>query len=834
MAKIRLLNPAKGMYTAVDQQDLPPQEGFADLISNYYMDRPGKLRKRDGTDILVTDLAADGVVTIRGLLCFVDEDLTGNRIWIAAVVDATASQVALYTAADAATPLVWTELYSVAATAAELTNWFVHNGVLRIFHGLELERWYGYHDIDDFWHNQYDPADGWTLLSRALAYPTQWVYNDIFNADPGKGATVKGAGTLIAGYYRYRAVPVFDGTQEALFGEGYLTAKKEAVIQVADAEQNSVLLFSLTLSEATWNNRITSINLYRAYNIERAPSEDAAFQLVDSISVRNEDPPETLTDLATMQSLFYLPDEAMGVNDYIYDNSGGGTYGSPQNGDFKYALKIDSGSFKDILSNTATALTLQSTYLAGQQHVAKPWEIYKRSRVFGAWVTVDGPAILSGTNGWGGGYVWLSDAQADANHTNGELVGKVVKYNSQSFGVIVGNHKLAVALSAASTVPITGTSKTISFANNMWFVNAGAGVLYWADLGRTDKGAHPLDGVTSITATAKYNVFWKGRLFGLYARVTNKDTSTTDYPAGVIYSEVGQLDVSPADFIFQPDTDRGGIGQGIEILEGPEVLVLFYRNDIEYVSVPYSDPDSWKKWGDATDSGLVAPAAKVKTPLGIFFCSDDGIYLIDSRGSMRGPVSQPIQNTYLATVLVAASSFTAVYFPQQRQVLFSFGTPSEMWVLDIDSVQTFPRWSKYAWGSSRTINRGALSETNELYLFDTADNEIYRMGEAISGDESYATTYRTAAIKAGSMERLNLVRDARLSHKGILAITPTVYLNDGTESEAKTALAAAANGTERAINIKRRARNFALQLATAVSTSTVHEITGIEIEVADE
>ena len=76
-----------------------------------------------------------------------------------------------------------------------------------------------------------------------------------------------------------------------------------------------------------------------------------------------------------------------------------------------------------------------------------------------------------------------------------------------------------------------------------------------------------------------------------------------------------------------------------------------------------------------------------------------------------------------------------------------------------------------------------------------------------------------------------MIRHAIVSHKGVRSTIPTVLLNDGTTSEAKTTIAAVANGENRKVSIKRYARNFALQLVSSVGTSKVHEITGIEMEV---
>ena len=278
---------------------------------------------------------------------------------------------------------------------------------------------------------------------------------------------------------------------------------------------------------------------------------------------------------------------------------------------------------------------------------------------------------------------------------------------------------------------------------------------------------------------------------------------------------------------------NGGIGQGMEVIEEANLAVLFYRNDIEYLRIPRADPMAWSKWSNTADIGLVGQQAKVKTPLGVFFCSDDGVYLIDRSGSIQGPISGPIQDTYRTAVVASGTNFTAFYFPQQRQVLFGFGTTSECWVLDIDSISIFPRWHKYTWGDSRKISMGAVDENGLIHLFDKANEEIYQMGDSVTGTEAFASTFRSVYIRVGNMERLGLIRRMIVGHKGTLAVTPTIYLNNGASSQAKSAIAASANGEDRKVNLKRRSRNFAIQVASASSTAIVHEIQSVKVEVED-
>ena len=83
----------------------------------------------------------------------------------------------------------------------------------------------------------------------------------------------------------------------------------------------------------------------------------------------------------------------------------------------------------------------------------------------------------------------------------------------------------------------------------------------------------------------------------------------------------------------------------------------------------------------------------------------------------------------------------------------------------------------------------------------------------------------------GDMIKDHLFRYLRLSHKGVDAITPKIYLNDGAITDTLTAVAAATTGEHKTIQIKRRAYNAAIELTSSESVTTDHEIRGLELEV---
>ncbi len=821
MARVSIFDPTKGMFTAADQQDFDPRVGYADLIENYYLDRPGKIRMRDMLENVVTDL---NPALLKGLFRFVDENLAGNAIWIAYTNDNSKDDIQTAAAIANFTKKV-IDLDQVTTGKLDIV---VVGGKLRLAFGHTSHRIYLYNSITDFFQDQYQPSAAWAWATRQPSYPSTWAYTSLVIR-----STNEGTGVITVGYTTYKVVPVFDGVQEALFASIKVQFNSRTFI---DSGSYGILRLHMRFDTDDWNKRITHLNIYRQFNADSTATEDALFQKVDTLSVRNDNPINSdITDGATMHRTLYDGDKSWGVNDFQF--SGTGTLADPNENDIKYTVEVLSGIENDISSNTAKRLTVDSDFQSSV-FVSFPdsYSIYKYICVSdGVWPSSPDSTQDTGVNGWGGVLAYYSDS---SDLEENALKFQILQYDSSKFNPIVGNADKVIVLSNLSTTdtPTQGSGKSIHYGEYIFRISSTVVSLYWADYGRLDKGNHPLAGVTSITAAAKYNRFWKGRIFGLNARVTKADSTTEDFPDALVYTEVNQLDVWPADFQLQPPTDQGGIGQGLEVIEEAETLFLFYRNNIMFLRVPLADPDSWQMWSSTGGMGLVNPDAMIKTPVGIFFCSDEGIYLVDRGGRISSrPLSFPIDDLYKAAVTTGLTGFSVMYYPQQRQVWFNLTTDDdEVMVLDIDTVNwDIPRWSKYTW-AGETLDRAAIDESNLLYTFQYGIGggaSINKIGRGFSPDENPGATFRTAYMPLGGLERKHLIRHAIVGHKGVRTTTPTVLLNDGATSEAKTVIAASANGENRKVSIKRYARNFALQLVSSVGVSKVHEIAGIEVEV---
>ncbi len=809
MSVIPIYDPAKGVFTACDQDELPP--GFASDLENYYLDRPGKIRKRDGVLAYGSNFPASSY--LRNLFRFVHKDLTGGAAWLSLWRYSTATgKVYVSNAAGSS----WTLAENIGTIeAGDEMRALVIGVILRLAFSNSISPiWYGYikrkffHDLWD--HSYTTPV--WYDCDATPKYPATWDYSSL---------TLE---TLIpdglsAGHYFYKVVPVFDGGQVALLGSG------KAYYEIESGSTNGLLL-KMGFSDANWNPRITHLNIYRQINTEGRNDDDALYQLIEMVSTQND--PAVVTGTGdTMERKWYDPGESWDVNQWEFD--GTGSFGSPDAGDIKYTLLVGVLNY-DIVSNTATMLVIDG----GASEIAvwymkQSYDIKRWTWSGTAWT--DNGVQDSGTEGSGGKRAFYVSA---ASYEDDEYLHHLIKEQSV-YKVILANNDKVLCMNGD---PTNNTGVALRIGKVMWDYSTPNATLRFADAGLLDKGHHPLAGVTSIEAYYKYHAYFKGRLYCLNLAF-DPSGDNEQYPDWVGFSEIDQPDVIPNKNFIMPDNANGGAGQGLFVLDRADALAVFYRHDIAYLNVPRADPMAWSKHEHEGDIGLINDAAIVRTPIGYFFCYDTGIYFMGLDGAIKGPVSFPIDDVYRAAVAAGSgSSFSAMYLSERRIVLFGLGTDTEAWALEIDSIfGKYPKWFKFPFGTVSAVQvrpeRSAIDESGYFYLHQWEGTAIYRINQALTGTESFATKFKGAFIRTGDMLKKHLVREVRINHKGSDNVTPKIYFDDGATSSTKTAIAASANGEDRRIAVKRRCRNVALELTTPASTNTDHEIRGIELEVVN-
>ena len=818
---IPILDPTRGLFTNVDQDDIEP--GFATELDNFYLDRPGKLVKREGALFLDE---ANSFNALRTIAKIIDPDFTNAAQWLAWEKIVSTSYGKIWYSDDAAT---WNSLFapSIAvdayATPDEMIVWRVFQ-IIRMCMGPSFKPQHYQYYKRKFFADLYDHSDAspvWAIADAVVAAPTTPTYTTI--------AVNASGGSLKTGFYVYKITALYDGLQETLLAGGAWQ------LQVTSSDVNVILLkLDVDKSQADWSPRVLFYNIYRSFDEDGFNDNDGNFQLIESVSTQNLYPRQSLTMDATMGKIWHDTDKPWGSQDLA--PVGTDPLNSPNSSDTKYRLKITStGLFYNILSNGAGSgqehMTLNDWLPANVGYYSEAYTI-ELWTYNGSWsVTTSG--LYPGTEGYGGRRCYHEENAAwDIN----EWTNEILNHDSSTYGLVIANDAEVLVL---NTTPTTGTSKAILMARHLWKYGNPIGTLYFMDYGLLDKGVHPLAGITSIEANYRYAVQWQGRSF-VQNVALDPDGDNELHPDWGMFSEIGQLDVIPNVNFLPPLTKRGGVGLGIVVLEDASRLVYFYRNAIGMLSAPRADTAYWDHTLAAEGMGVFNQASYDKTPFGIVFASDSGLYLIDNSGRLIDtPLSGPIEDEWLtaATNASAESNFSVMYMPAKRLIYVKMSSSeTQIHVLRLDSIRgNYPQWSKMQLGTISAaqvkMSRSTVDEAGKFYFHGWQLDPIYTLGSGQTGTESFTTKFKSAYFRLGSMAKDGLFRYLRIAHKGLDAITPTILLDDGATSAALTAIAAANSGEHRTVNVKRRGRNAAVQLVSAASTTIDHEIRGLEMEV---
>ena len=266
------------------------------------------------------------------------------------------------------------------------------------------------------------------------------------------------------------------------------------------------------------------------------------------------------------------------------------------------------------------------------------------------------------------------------------------------------------------TIPSTargGQNKFYFSQNYLWYKDTTTPAdhvkLSLWDNNLTEKGPHPYAGTSSIDVKYKFSKYIKGRLFCANVTITSGEDIET-HRDWIMYSEISQPDFIPVSNYIELEDLEGGEITGMEALE--DYVVVFKTQGVFLLYVPRSDPGSWNLDESRLNIGCTSPESITKTPYGLFWASQKGIYMMQNDGGIVStPITFPIKDLYKAGVETKVSGS---YFPEKDSIIFSFTnskfTGQKAYLLDLKSLSSTPKWSSYEWGDFTTGNEPPWSD----------------------------------------------------------------------------------------------------------------------------
>lgn len=266
----------KGVFRSADQADLDP--GFLDVLQNAVI-RPGKLVKDFGFGAMCDDkaLSLAANYTIYRLATMIHASLatpTGYRYFIVAVHDSTYDVKIYYynSSTQAWTALSISDTYYHKKSGNPI---FQTPDAIRFLPGNTGEP-DGSNEAKGLWYGHILRYFFWNTIVNANAFYNYGVMPahdgyDITATDTDVDEAVTG---LAADTYYYKLVPIYDGLQEPLLPDDFVSNTILA---------NKVFRVQWTIDGQTWNYRITGFKVYRA------SATDPAYYHVLTVDTRQND-----------------------------------------------------------------------------------------------------------------------------------------------------------------------------------------------------------------------------------------------------------------------------------------------------------------------------------------------------------------------------------------------------------------------------------------------------------------------------------------------------------------------------------------------------------------
>jgi hypothetical protein len=680
-----------GLLTNVDPEDIP--SNASSETENFDIDVVGKLLKRKG-------LQSKGTLTgdhLTQLFYWTDTNLAGGANWIG--YESQSYQIVKYNK-DFSTPVVLKTFSSpypsdikIIPMANSLRFANGHDQDVGFLQYIDREFFFGAHTYDAL---KYDSA--------SPVYPTTWELNYVETL----------TGKLATGAYYYKAVPLFDGVQEAPFQDQFVKKIQGA----GNVHANHI---SLKIDEDDYNPRITGVNIYRHFNA--TDNIQPVYRLIKTINLATK---ATSTEIesgnsnANIGRAIYFPDG--GVTNAI-DTLTGIAVGASSSPD--YIIKLVAGSTTYILKNdensgtTATytdnLITLNTTLPDGQDWWAETVAITMSYDEEGEASVQNATSNVTG--GYGGrDVVYDTRSSGYWDFSINQKNDWIISIASQSNLSVLNSVKRVMQLNADSAT--LGVNQTVGNLTNGYYFEAAAGnlqTLHVIDVGGINDRVHRLT-TTKNKVNYKHGAFVNGRFFAGDVAL-DPDVEDEIHEDFLIFSPINQPDILPVSNFIQIKDSQGGNIVAMRRLN--DNLVIFMERGVYQLYAPAGNPQNYSLRESDVNIGCVATNSIVEAGQYIFFAGNDNIYMTGS-GMSSVPVSTAIKDVYTSSANLDQT--IGIYDPLKNRILFRFGSDgTKVYALDylrIGSGQEV--WNKLTFEAAKSVDLISIDADLKVY---TTHNE---------------------------------------------------------------------------------------------------------------
>lgn len=690
MPILEIKNFAQGIDTQSDSED----SGKFVEFKNLDIDKRGKAVKRSG----VGDPQTNDSYAITRLYKWVNYDDNDTTEWVASGYDPSNDYILRLNATNFGT--------TVSATSSALTDGSAQiipiNERIRIADGRDKKAQLMQYIEREFFFGNYQPTDGVDISNAELAYPSTWIYQDVTEISVGSNGI---------GHYYYKFVPVFDGNQEAVFGD---VSRYHNLTTV-----DRTLKTGVKVDTANFNKRITAIKVYRSYN---ELSIEPSYYHIKTIPVNTDSSHDDLQVKSPLiGTIIYDPDQSLtlaSVGDWLWI---AGTK-------YYQISSISTGGEYAIVDSQH-----QTTFNGIDEDIwGGAWRIYGDS---------SGPVttnlIVSGSNGYAGREVLFNSA---FNYKDDELKYWVADI-ADGYAQLINknNTKVIHIVSDAGTYG----SKSVNISNGYYYSTSGTTVtLHFYDYGLLDGSPHPLGGKDKITVNYGCGDYLNGRLFVGNVKL-DPDGEAEVHRDWIIYSEFLQPDVLPIANYIQIKDSQGGDVKQVKAYNND--LVVFGERGIFRLNVPLLDPSGWSLTEAEKNVGLVAPDSVVEVEHLLFFAAKDNVYVITPNFQVY-PIANDIKDDYQGTSNLEDSFFK--YDVKNQRMLCIFGKKvSTIYAFDLRPFLTNGAtvWTKIDLGTN-SADILAIDEDLKIFIAENVNNVN---SIAVNAAGSGYTTHTVVSISGG-------------------------------------------------------------------------------------